>query len=220
MSIILQLINYNKREGKLVHRICLDENGALAHSSKFLWIIITLGIAIETTIGYKSTSNSKVEQSMQENHKLTKIALLISNLPTYLWYYIHQYATYIRYRILYSGSNHIPYFIWYGRHSSAKSVKIQSSAGIITNASGKLTAPRTKHCQLRYRNYEMTYLYFDPSTTKIVCSPYFIFNASYSTILSYTLPSSYHNIMGNLLIQDAHNVALSTTQGPFLISSI
>ena len=85
--IMLQLINYNKTESHPVYRIRVDKDGTLVHSSEFLRLMVKSGIAIETTTRHKSTSNIIVERIIRENHKLTRIVLLMSKLPLKLWCY-------------------------------------------------------------------------------------------------------------------------------------
>ena len=69
-------------------QIRVDKDRALAYSSKFLQININSKIAIGTKGSYKSISNSKVEWSKKEYYKLTRIALIVSELLTSLSYFM------------------------------------------------------------------------------------------------------------------------------------
>ena len=83
------------KQNKKVHRIRVDEDGALARSSEFLKVIFQQGITIETTSGCRSISNAKIERPIEDNHNLTRVALTIANLPPALWYFARQHDVYV-----------------------------------------------------------------------------------------------------------------------------
>ena len=189
-----------------MHRICLNEDGALAQSSEFVKVIISFDIVIETTTWYKSTSNAKIEYPMWENHKLARIGLLMSNLPAFLQCCMCQCAICVCRQVMHSRTICTPYSLWHGHCPSVKSIKISESDSVITTTSRKLLALRIKCRSIGYGHYEMTHLSCNLSSNKITCTHYFTFDSSYSLVLSHALSPSYRNVMGNLLVQGTHVV--------------
>ena len=110
------LVNsHHQQEGETVCHIRVDNDSALARSWEFLKIIFELCITIETTRGWKSTSNSKVERPIRDDHKHICIALTISGLPVALWCFARKYDAYVRRRLCNFEIGHVPYFLCHGK---------------------------------------------------------------------------------------------------------
>ena len=78
---MLWLIRVSPKKGKKVHITRADKDRALTQYSECLKSMINQNTTIETTSGCKHASKNKVEHTMRDNNKLTRIALSIPNLP-------------------------------------------------------------------------------------------------------------------------------------------
>jgi hypothetical protein len=56
------LLSITKEENKMITTTCVDEDGALARSFKFTELLLQDSITLETTGGYGSFLNGKVER--------------------------------------------------------------------------------------------------------------------------------------------------------------
>lgn len=91
----------------------MDEDGALANSSKFCDFLVQHHISLETTGGYASFLNGKVERHHHTIAQMVRALLLNSGLPSTLWCYAAKATTDIYHYTYHSALQMTPYEAWY-----------------------------------------------------------------------------------------------------------
>jgi len=101
-------------DGVKVQCIRVDEDGALANSSEFCDFLIQRKISLETTGGYASFLNGKIERHHRTIAQMVRSMLLNSGLPNNLWCYAAEAAADIYRYTYHSALQMTPYEAWYG----------------------------------------------------------------------------------------------------------
>ncbi len=113
MHIIVYFLNIMQREGCTVKTIRVDEDGSLARNTTFTSYLLEHNITMDTTGGYSSFLNGKVEHPHQTISQLVRAMLLNSGHPPSTWCYCAESAADI-YRYTYHSALHTsPYEAWY-----------------------------------------------------------------------------------------------------------
>jgi hypothetical protein len=87
LSIITYFFSLLAKENIIVKTIRVDEDGALANSSEFTDLLIAHNINMETTGGFASFLNGKIERPHRTIAQVVRAMLLNSGLPSTLWCY-------------------------------------------------------------------------------------------------------------------------------------
>jgi hypothetical protein len=102
------------KENILVLGIRVDEDGALANNTEFSEFLFARSITLESTSGYASFLNGKIERPHRTIANMVQAMLLNSGLTSNLWCYAAETAADI-YRYTYHSSiDTTPYEAWYG----------------------------------------------------------------------------------------------------------
>ena len=95
----------------------MDEDGALAHSSEFTeFFKVEATVMLETTGGYASFLNGKVERHHCTIANMVRSMLKNSSHNKHKWCYAAETAADIYHGILHSAINASPHFAWYNIH--------------------------------------------------------------------------------------------------------
>jgi len=115
----LSILDYSftmlDREGVTIENVRVDEDGALANNSEFSNFLINHKISLQTTGGYASFLNGKVERHHRTIAQMVCSLLLNSGLLSDLWCYAAEAAADIYRYTLHSTLGKTPYEAWYGR---------------------------------------------------------------------------------------------------------
>jgi len=115
----LSILDYSftmlDREGVTIENVRVDEDGALAKNSEFSNFLINHKISLQTTGGYASFLNGKVERHHRTIAQMVCSLLLNSGLLSDLWCYAAEAAADIYRYTLHSTLGKTPYEAWYGR---------------------------------------------------------------------------------------------------------
>jgi hypothetical protein len=101
-------------DGIMVQCIRVDEDGALANSSEFCDFLFQRKISLETTGGYASFLNGKIEHHHCTIAQMVRSMLLNSGLPNNLWCFAAEAAADIYRYTYHSALQMSPYKAWYG----------------------------------------------------------------------------------------------------------
>jgi hypothetical protein len=113
LSILDFLFTMLNREGITIENVRVDEDSALANNSEFFDFLIQNKISLQTTGGYVSFLNGKVECHHRTIANLVRSLLLNSGLPSDLWCYATEAAADIYRYTLHSALGITPYEAWY-----------------------------------------------------------------------------------------------------------
>jgi hypothetical protein len=114
LSVLDFLFTTLEHENITIQGARVDEDGALANSSEFCDFLLHRHIALQSTGGYASFLNGKIERPHRTIVQMVRAMLLNSGLPDILWCYTAETATDI-YRYTYHSAIKItPYEAWFG----------------------------------------------------------------------------------------------------------
>jgi hypothetical protein len=102
-----------QREGCTIKTIRVDKDGPLARNTAFTSYILDNNITMDTTGGYSSFLNGKVECPHQTISQLVRAMLLNSGHPPSTWCYCAENATDIYQYTYHSALHTSPYEAWY-----------------------------------------------------------------------------------------------------------
>jgi hypothetical protein len=111
-------------DGVRVQCIRVDEDGALANSSEFCDFLIERKISLETTGGYASFLNGKIERHHRTIAQMVRSMLLNSGLPNHLWCYAAETAADIYRYTYHSALQMTPYEAWYGSKPHINNLRV------------------------------------------------------------------------------------------------
>jgi len=114
LSILAYLFTMLEREGVIIESVRADEDGALANNSEFSDFLIQQKISLQTTGGYTSFLNGKVDQHHCTIAQMVHSLLLNSGLPSNSWCYAAEATADIYRYTLHSTLGTTPYEAWYG----------------------------------------------------------------------------------------------------------
>ena len=157
---------------------------------------------------------------MRDKHNSTRISLTMSGLSSVLWCFTRQFSAHGRQRLHHFSIGHAPYFIWHGKKHKCSAIKIRGTPCVMLDNNSKLTRHGTKTQWIEFKSYEITHLYLIPFARKIIRTPCFLLDSSYSTVSSHSLSQSNRNIMRKLQVTDDHETKLDDSDKPFDSSEI
>lgn len=122
----------------------VDEDSALAECSHFCALLVELGCILETTGGYNSTNNGKVERSHLTLKNMVRASLynaqllfgdsLPPNLPIQkFWCFALQHAAYTLRRMYNRMRDNTPYFLVHGDRPSVNELAIFGARVVLVN---------------------------------------------------------------------------------------
>jgi len=114
LRILDYFFNMLTKEGITILAVRVDEDGALANNSEFSDFLVDRSISLESTGGYASFLNGKVERPHRTIGQMVRAMLLNSGLPSTLWCYAAETAADIYRYTFHSALNKTPYEAWYG----------------------------------------------------------------------------------------------------------
>ena len=130
-----------------------------------------MNIIVQTTGGYSSSFNGKIESPKKKLANITRALLLNSTRKKKIWCFTYQYAIWISRRTGNKLRGDVPYFIWHGIRPSYKHIKIWGLRVYIING----RATRKKLDDRSHRGYFMEYaattgviLYWKPDQQFII----------------------------------------------------
>jgi hypothetical protein len=85
LSILDFFFTMLEHDGVTIQAIRVDEDGALANSTEFSDFLVDRKILLDTTGGYASFLNGKIERPHQTIAQMVRSLLLNSGLPSTLW---------------------------------------------------------------------------------------------------------------------------------------
>lgn len=114
LKILDYFFNMLDKEGISVLGVQVDEDGALANNSEFSDFLIDHSVTSESTGGYASFLNGKIERPHRTIGQMVRAMLLNSGLPSNLWCYAAETAADIYRYTYHSALKMTPYEAWYG----------------------------------------------------------------------------------------------------------
>jgi hypothetical protein len=178
LEIVRWLISTIRNMGFQVVFIRVDEDRALARSAEFCSLIVDLNCVLETTGGYNSENNGKVESQNYASAQSIRPALATSAimighlLPNDMtidqfWCFAHQYWSSLRRRTVNTSIGMTPYEAVHGSKPSFSHCFILGSLMTIVNASrSKPKISDTRSTVAYFLGYGNNYrfsLYWDPN---------------------------------------------------------
>jgi hypothetical protein len=124
LSILDYLFTMLDREGVTIENVRVDEDSALANNLEFSDFLIQHKISLQTTGGYASFLNGKVERHHRTIAQMVRSLLLNSGLPSDLWCYAAEAAADIYRYTLHSTLGKTPYEAWYGQKPSIDHLRV------------------------------------------------------------------------------------------------
>ena len=228
MRFLLTVLN---RQGHEVHSIRADEDGALAGSAEFCTLLQNqFKIILQTTNGYESTINGKVERIHQTYHNMVRASLYTMQAlipPRFLpsdihiqqfWCLAITYAAFIKRRLISARHNDSPYFLLHGKRPDMKDIHMFGApCSIIKTDENKLAPKGTEGLFMGYGNTTKAPLFFNLSTRQLNRCHHLIVN-----------DASHHPDMDNIFTSSTtdtptlnlHDLQLNLQQTPFNSSEI
>jgi len=165
LDFLFAILNH---EGILVQCIRVDEDGALANSSEFCDFLIQWKISLETTGGYASFLNGKIERHHRTIAQMVHAMLLNSGLPHTLWCYATEAAAEI-YRCTYHSALKItPYEAWYGTKPHINHLRVWGCYVYVRNPDPKKLDNRvTRGHFLGFTKSRLIVRWYDPTTQTV-----------------------------------------------------
>jgi hypothetical protein len=111
-------------DGIMVQCIRVDEDGTLANSSEFCNFILQRKISLETTGGYASFLNGKIERHHRTIAQMVRSMLLNSGLPNSLWCFAAEAAADMYRYTYHSALQMSPYKAWYGTKPHINNLRV------------------------------------------------------------------------------------------------
>jgi hypothetical protein len=85
LHILDYFFNIMAKDGIIIKGVRVDEDGALANNSKFSGFLLDRSITLESTGGYASFLNGKIERPHRTLGQMVRAMILNSGLPSNLW---------------------------------------------------------------------------------------------------------------------------------------
>lgn len=217
LDVFQYFITIAKQDGKTIYRVRVDEDGALARSFEFNKLLVENNIQMETTSGYASKLNKIIERPNRDHHIKTRIALGLQEfLRTTFWCFARTYVVYVKRRTWHSSINSTPFYKWYNQPFNYNYIRIFASTGYrYLKEAGKLNKNGSLSIFLGYGSTQTTIYSYDLTLEKWYRSPYFRFDATYSSIPSHSLPLSYRSILGKVQLEDVSVLEMDTSTTPY-----
>ncbi len=114
IKILSYFFSIMKRENKIIKTIRVDEDGALARSFEFTELLLQHSITLETTGGYASFLNGKVERPNRTIADMVRALYFNAGHSANKWCYAAETAADIYRLTLHSALGISPYEAWYG----------------------------------------------------------------------------------------------------------
>jgi hypothetical protein len=124
MHIISYFFYILSKENRTPKTIRVDEDGSLARNAEFTSYLLHHRVTLDTTGGYSSFLNGKVERPHQTISQLVRAMILNSGHTPDLWCYCAETAADIYRYTLHSAINTSPYEAWYGTKPSISDLRV------------------------------------------------------------------------------------------------
>jgi hypothetical protein len=124
MHIISYFFDVISKENCHVKTICIDEEGSLARNAEFTSFLIHHCITLDTTGGYSSFLNGKVERPHQTIAQLVCAMLINSGHSSDTWCYCAEHAADIYRYTYHTAIQTSPYQAWYNIKPSISHLRI------------------------------------------------------------------------------------------------
>jgi hypothetical protein len=146
----------------------VDEDGALAHNTEFNEFLFTRSIPLESTGGYASFLNGKIERPHRTIANMVRAMLLNSGLPNNLWCYASETAADIYRYTYHSAIGMTPYEAWYGIKPHINNLRIWGCYVYVRVPDAKKLDHRvTRGYFLGFTKSRLIVRWFDPSTKSV-----------------------------------------------------
>jgi len=124
LAIITYFFSLLAKENITIKTIRVDEDGALANSSEFTDLLVSHNINMETTGGFASFLNGKIERPHRTIAQHVRAMLLNSGLPSNLWCYAAETQAEIYRYTYHSAIDKTPYEAWYGIKPNINNLRV------------------------------------------------------------------------------------------------
>jgi hypothetical protein len=157
-----------EKENVVICSVRVDEDGALANSSDFTSFLTRHHITMETTGGYASFLNGKVERPHRTLASMVRAMLLNSGLPTSLWCYAAETAADVYRYTYHSALGKTPYEAWYNTKPHVDHLRVWGCYVYVRVPSPKKLDHRVQRGHfLGFTKSRLIIRWYDP-TTKVV----------------------------------------------------
>jgi hypothetical protein len=114
LRILDYFFNIMEKDGIIIKSVRVDEDGALANNTEFCHFLFTRSKTLESTGGYASFLNGKIERPHRTLGQMVRAMLINSGLPSNLWCYAVETAADVHRYTYHSALKMTPYEAWFG----------------------------------------------------------------------------------------------------------
>jgi len=156
------------KENIRVLGVRVDKDGALANNTEFSDFLLARSIPLESTGGYASFLNGKIERPHRMIANMVRAMLLNSGLPNNLWCYASETAADIYRYTHYSPIDMTPYESWYGTKPHINNLRVWGCYVYVrVSDAKKLDHHVTRGYFLGFTKSRLIVRWFDPATKTV-----------------------------------------------------
>jgi hypothetical protein len=156
------------RENCTTKTIRVDEDGSLARNTDFTSLLLCHHITMDTTGGYSSFLNGKVERPHQTIAQLVRSMLINSGHPPDTWCYCAENAADIYRYTYHSAINKSPYEAWYSIKPSIAHLRVCGCVVYVKVPSPKKSEDRvTRGYFMGFTRSRLLVRWLDPSSRQV-----------------------------------------------------
>jgi hypothetical protein len=157
-----------QREGVSILSVRVDEDGALANSAEFTDFLLRKSINLETTGGYASFLNGKIERHHRTLANMVRAMILNANLSSSLWCYAAETAADVYRYTHHSALDKTPYEAWYGHKPHINNLRVWGCYVYVRVPDPKKLDNRVIRGNfLGFTKSRLIIRYWDPSTSTV-----------------------------------------------------
>lgn len=162
-------LSYLKKINKPCHEIRVDEGGELAKSSEFTDILVHATVNLQTTGGYSSWLNGKIERSHQTVTNMLRAAIKDTNHDENKWCFALEASCETYNNIRHSMTKEQPHYSWYGTRTSIHDLRVWGcEISPQAHRPQKLSDRVQRGYFMGYTNSRAVIKWWDPNTDKIL----------------------------------------------------
>jgi hypothetical protein len=223
IKILSYFFSIMKKENKNITTIRVDEDGALARSYEFTELLLQHSITLETTGGYASFLNGKVERPNRTIADMVHALYFNAGHSPDKWCYAAETAADIYRLTLHSALGISPYEAWYGVKPRIDDLRVWGCTVYVCNPSPKKTDSKVQRGYfMGFTKSRLLIRWLDPSTDTIKHACAVRFDEHDVPLSSTNTPSP-----GSLLLRDDPSITIpqptteiDITNSPHLDSNI
>jgi len=198
LSTLRYFFSILQREKRPAKTIRVDEDGALARNYEFTQLLIDDRLTLETTGGYASFLNGKVERPHRTIADMTRALYFNTGHSPDKWCYAAETAADVYRFTLHSATNMSPYEAWYGVKPNINHLRVWGCTVYVRVPSPTKSESRVQQGYfMEFTKSRLLIRWFDPSTNMVKHS-----TAARFDEVNTTLPNTNDLSPGSLLLSN------------------